>query len=106
MVRTLGALVDAADRANRLAEELAGVIACRRAHTAQAVRRPEVYFEEWDDPMIAGRPIDWYSFASLSAACRQKLRKPCSRATAIVGGRGSSGRPAALESHQRQVLSY
>jgi iron complex transport system substrate-binding protein len=59
MVRTLGALVGAADRANRLADELAGVVACTRARAAQAVRRPKVYFEEWDDPMISG--IGWVS---------------------------------------------
>jgi iron complex transport system substrate-binding protein len=59
MVRTLGALVGAADRANRLADELAGGVACARARAAQAVRRPKVYFEEWDDPMISG--IGWVS---------------------------------------------
>jgi iron complex transport system substrate-binding protein len=59
MVRTLGALVDAADRANQLADELAGVVACTRARAAQTVRRPKVYFEEWDDPMISG--IGWVS---------------------------------------------
>jgi iron complex transport system substrate-binding protein len=37
MVRTLGALVGAADRANRLAEELAGVIAGTRARAALVV---------------------------------------------------------------------
>ena len=46
----------------------------------------------------ARRPVDWYSFASFSAACRQKLRAPCSRATAMAArkacsaGAGSSGR--------------
>ena len=59
MVRTLGALVGAADRANRLADELAGVVAWTRARAARAVRRPKVYFEEWDDPMISG--IGWVS---------------------------------------------
>jgi iron complex transport system substrate-binding protein len=46
MIRALGALVGPADRANRLADELTGLIACTRARTAQAARRPKVYFEE------------------------------------------------------------
>ena len=59
MIRTLGALVGAADRADRLASELATTvgIACTRA--AQLRVRPKVYFEEWDDPMISG--IGWVS---------------------------------------------
>ena len=59
MIRTLGALVDASDRANRLADELAAGIACARVRAAQLPRRPKVYFEEWDDPMISG--IGWVS---------------------------------------------
>jgi iron complex transport system substrate-binding protein len=46
MIRALGALVGPVDRANRLADELTGLIACTRARTAQAARRPKVYFEE------------------------------------------------------------
>ena len=53
MIRTLGALVGASDRADRLAEELAATVA--GARTAPLPRRPKVYFEEWDDPMISGR---------------------------------------------------
>ena len=58
MIRTLGALVGAAERANQLAtgyEE-------RLASIASAVRprpKPKVYFEEWDDPLISG--IGWVS---------------------------------------------
>ena len=57
MIRTLGALVGASDRADRLAEELAATVA--GARTAPLPRRPKVYFEEWDDPMISG--IGWVS---------------------------------------------
>ena len=59
MIRTLGALVGAADRADRLARELDGALAVARARASQLLRRPRVYFEEWDDPMISG--IGWVS---------------------------------------------
>jgi iron complex transport system substrate-binding protein len=59
MIRTLGALVGASDRAVRLADKLAGVVASARARAAQLSLRPKVYFEEWDDPMISG--IGWVS---------------------------------------------
>jgi iron complex transport system substrate-binding protein len=59
MVRMLGALIGAPDRAHRLACDLAAGIgvACERA--ARRRQRPRVYFEEWDDPMISG--IGWVS---------------------------------------------
>jgi iron complex transport system substrate-binding protein len=59
MVRTLGSLVGALERADRLAGELAAGIADARRRGAQLPRRPKVYFEEWDDPMISG--IGWVS---------------------------------------------
>ena len=59
MVRTLGALVGAADRAERLVQDLAATIAHVRERAAKLSARPKVYFEEWDDPMISG--IGWVS---------------------------------------------
>jgi iron complex transport system substrate-binding protein len=59
MIRTLGALVGASDRADRLADELAATVADARARAFERPRRPKVYFEEWDDPMISG--IGWVS---------------------------------------------
>ncbi len=59
MIRMLGAMVDAADRADQLAEELAAELGAARQQAAQLTRRPRVYFEEWDDPMISG--IAWVS---------------------------------------------
>jgi iron complex transport system substrate-binding protein len=57
MIRTLGALVGAQGAAETLAAgytaRLAGLAAAPRPH------RPRVYFEEWDDPPIAG--IGWVS---------------------------------------------
>jgi iron complex transport system substrate-binding protein len=59
MIRTLGALVGAADRANRLADELAATLGGARKRATQLRTRPRVYFEEWDNPMISG--ISWVS---------------------------------------------
>jgi iron complex transport system substrate-binding protein len=59
MIRTLGSLVGAPDRANRLTGDLTAVIADARARAARLPFRPKVYFEEWDDPMISG--IAWVS---------------------------------------------
>ena len=58
-IRMLGAMVGALAVADRLVGELAaGLDAVRRAATHLS-RRPRVYFEEWDEPMISG--IAWVS---------------------------------------------
>jgi iron complex transport system substrate-binding protein len=57
MVRTLGALVGAAGKAEALAAALERRLVEVRARAAQLERRPRVYFEEWDEPMISG--IRW-----------------------------------------------
>jgi iron complex transport system substrate-binding protein len=58
MIRTLGALVGATDRADQLAafheQRLATI-----ASTPRSAKKPKVYFEEWDDPLISG--IGWVS---------------------------------------------
>jgi iron complex transport system substrate-binding protein len=59
MIRTLGALVGAADRADRLAGELAATVGFARKRAVQSGMKPKVYFEEWDEPMISG--IGWVS---------------------------------------------
>jgi len=59
MVRTVGALVGAADKAEVLAASLEQRLADVRARAALLPRRPRVYFEEWDEPMISG--IGWVS---------------------------------------------
>ena len=56
-VRRLGALVGAGERAARWAEELAAHVAHVRAAAASLPRRPRVFFEEWDEPLISG--IGW-----------------------------------------------
>ena len=58
MIRTLGAIVGAAERADQLATGLEQRLA-RVAATPRASPKPKVYFEEWDDPLISG--IGWVS---------------------------------------------
>jgi iron complex transport system substrate-binding protein len=57
MIRTLGALVGTAGKADALATTLARRVDEVRGRTARLPRRPRVYFEEWDEPMISG--IGW-----------------------------------------------
>jgi iron complex transport system substrate-binding protein len=57
MIRTLGALVGAAPKADALATSLEERTRKARARAALNPRRPRVYFEEWDEPMISG--IRW-----------------------------------------------
>jgi iron complex transport system substrate-binding protein len=59
MIRTLGALVDASEKAVALAEGLERQLAETRKRAARLSRKPRVYFEEWDEPMISG--IGWVS---------------------------------------------
>ncbi len=58
MIRTLGAIVGAAERADQLASDLEARLA-RIAATPRPSLKPKVYFEEWDDPLISG--IGWVS---------------------------------------------
>ena len=57
MIRMLGGLVGCADRADALASTFEADLDRVRAAAAQLPRRPRVYFEEWDDPLISG--IQW-----------------------------------------------
>jgi iron complex transport system substrate-binding protein len=58
-IRRLGALVGAGARAEKYARQLQQQIETIRRRSALLSRRPRVYFEEWDDPMISG--IRWVS---------------------------------------------
>jgi iron complex transport system substrate-binding protein len=58
-VRRLGALVGAATQAESYALELEAHVESVRRAAASLSRRPRVYFEEWDDPLITG--IRWVS---------------------------------------------
>jgi iron complex transport system substrate-binding protein len=59
MIRTVGALVDAGAEAARLAIRLAADLDAVRDRAARRARKPKVFFEEWDEPLIAG--IGWVS---------------------------------------------
>jgi iron complex transport system substrate-binding protein len=59
MIRTLGALVDATERAEMLAKTLEIRLESVRKQTEKLRNRPRVFFEEWDDPIISG--IKWVS---------------------------------------------
>ncbi len=56
-VRRLGALVGAGERANAYADGLQRGLDAIAAEAATLPRRPRVYFEEWDEPLISG--IQW-----------------------------------------------
>ena len=57
MIRMLGGLIGCSDRADELASRLEADVDHVRAAAARLPRRPRVYFEEWDDPLISG--IRW-----------------------------------------------
>ncbi|HYW75100.1 MAG TPA: ABC transporter substrate-binding protein [Gammaproteobacteria bacterium] len=57
MIETLGAMIGCAGKAYELAERLAENVRQIERKAARLPRRPRVYFEEWDAPMISG--IGW-----------------------------------------------
>ena len=59
MIRTLGALVGSPDKAEALANSLAARVNAVHEQSLRLPRRPRVYFEEWDEPMISG--LRWVS---------------------------------------------
>jgi iron complex transport system substrate-binding protein len=59
MIRTLGGMIGREGRARALADELEAGLGTVRERAAALPRRPRVYFEEWDDPLISG--IGWVS---------------------------------------------
>jgi iron complex transport system substrate-binding protein len=58
-IRRLGALVGVPAKANTLADNLERGLDTVRESSARLTRRPTVYFEEWDEPLISG--IRWVS---------------------------------------------
>ena len=59
MIRVLGGMVGCEAKADALATRLEQGLDEVRAAAARFERRPRVYFEEWDEPMISG--IRWVS---------------------------------------------
>jgi iron complex transport system substrate-binding protein len=58
-VRRLGAMVGAAGKAEQYAQSLEAHVAAVEASAKKLKKRPRVYFEEWDEPMISA--IRWVS---------------------------------------------
>jgi iron complex transport system substrate-binding protein len=58
-IRRLGAMVGAHEKADRYVAGLELRLERVREHSSRLARRPRVYFEEWDDPMISC--IAWVS---------------------------------------------
>jgi len=59
MMLTLAGLVGAHERGRALVDEYAARVEAVRGAGARLPRRPRVYFEEWDEPMISA--IGWVS---------------------------------------------
>ena len=59
MIRMLGAMVKATERAKQLVARLEAGLVQARSRAERLPKRPKVFFEEWDDPLIAG--IGWVS---------------------------------------------
>ncbi len=59
MIRTLGALVGVAGKADELARSLEQRLVQTKERATRLACHPRVYFEEWDEPMISG--IGWVS---------------------------------------------
>jgi iron complex transport system substrate-binding protein len=59
MIRTLGGMIGRAAKAQALVHQLEAELEGVRVRGAALPRRPRVYFEEWDEPLISG--IRWVS---------------------------------------------
>jgi iron complex transport system substrate-binding protein len=59
MIRTLGGMIGCEARTAELVVRLADGVAAARSRASALPRRPRVYFEEWDEPLISG--IRWVS---------------------------------------------
>jgi iron complex transport system substrate-binding protein len=59
MILALSSLIGAADKGVRLIGELEAGLAEIRRGSSRFSKKPKVYFEEWDEPMISG--IRWVS---------------------------------------------
>ncbi len=59
MIRTVGALIGEPAKAQTLSNRLRERVNSAKAKGETPARRPRIYFEEWDDPMISA--IGWVS---------------------------------------------
>src|SRR6266542_3194056 len=106
MIRTLGALVGAGEKAERLCADLGARLRSVRAAAERRERQPRIYFEEWDEPMISG--IGWVSeliaaaggldiFADRAAnkSAKDRVAAPEEIIAGALTGRSRRRRPAA-----------
>ena len=82
MVLMLSSMIGAAERGQRLVRDLEANLAGIQASAARLKRRPKVYFEEWDEPMISG--IRWVS-ELVGIAGGQDVFTELSRSQAATG---------------------
>lgn len=59
MIRILGGMIGCEEKGAALAAELEGRLEAIRVETSALRRRPRVFFEEWDEPLISA--ISWVS---------------------------------------------
>ena len=59
MIRTLAALVDKSQAGEKIVADLQDRLDAARMRARALSRRPRIYFEEWNDPLISG--IRWVS---------------------------------------------
>ena len=59
MIRTLGAMLDVSEQARQLVATLETNLAEARSGADRLPKRPKVFFEEWDEPLISA--IGWVS---------------------------------------------
>ena len=95
MIRMLGAIVDAAARAAQLAGELVGRLTDARARSRELLRRPKIFFEEWDEPLISG--IGWVSELIEAAAAldifADRSRSPAAKGRIVTAAEVGARQP-------------
>ena len=103
MVRMVGALVGCGDRAAELADSLERGLDDVSAKAAAFDRRPRVFFEEWDSPLISG--ICWVDelveIAGGSPLFPALRKESLAKNRIVVAGRGRSTRS---RGHHRVVV--
>jgi iron complex transport system substrate-binding protein len=85
MIEMIGAMVGAQTKAEQLCAELRQGLARIEHSAARLPRRPRVYFEEWDEPMISG--IGWVSELTQLAGgeeCFPELARESSAKSRII----------------------
>jgi len=95
MIETVAALVGVPEKGAHLAAELRERMAATAARTAKFPRRPRIYFEEWDEPMISG--IGWVSelvnIAGATDIFPELARSPSARERIVTAERVIAAAP-------------